>query len=513
MTRQRHETMTETTSRWTRPWARWLLWLALLSAVALTSGCRKGPKRDQLQAEIQGKLDKHFGQGVFQIDEFKRRGSQPFEDESDSRERLLLYFNAEVRFLKDYKLSNWDQLNVGSLVSVLGATPRGVEGVKPEGNRAGDVLSVHGTSAYVRAEKGWEPVVYVAGSEKKRRTRQGAEEPPPHRQRMDEIAKLGRQFQRRNRDRELELLEADLDDVLSAAQRRLARSRGWLTLATGTPAGEYYALGEGLEELLDRRKHRTEAVATSGSAENCRLVNEGEVLFAFAQNDIAHMAHHGTGLFERYVPFANLRALATLYPEAVQIVTLKKSEIHTLDDLRGKRINIGVVGSGMRINAIQVLKAAGVDLTELADVRDTPRAEAVKELKSGAIDAFFVTSAYPAAAVIQLAATDPVRLVPVDQQTIAELRRKYPFLIPIRIPRNTYPDMDQDGLTVGVTAMLIAHQDAPDDRVELLLETLYSELATLSRTVLPAYYISPAKALSGVSIPMHPAAKRYFQNR
>lgn len=492
---------------------RKLFSLLLLLALVGASGCRNGPDRDGLHQEVQGKLNRHFGEGAFEIDELVRRGSQPFQEEGDDRERLLVYFNADVRFAKDYKLSNWDQLNVGSLVSVLGATPRGIDGVKPEGNQAGDVLAVHGTSAYVMGPQGWEPIVYVGDEDKSKKAREGAEDPPAYKLRMEEIAKLGKQFQRRNRDEEIDLLAADLDGVLAASQRRLARSRGWFTIATGTPSGEYYALGEALEELLDKRKHQTEAVASSGSAENCRLVQNGEVLFAFAQNNIAHMAHHGTGLFERNVPLSDLRALGSLYPEAVQIVALQKSSIKTMEDLRGKRINIGVEGSGMRINAIQVLKAADLDLGELAEVRGTPRAAAVAELKAGKIDALFVTSAYPAAAVLKLAVSHPVRLIPLSQPTIGELRKRYPFLIPIRIPRNTYPDMEQDGQTVGVTAMIVARQDAPDKRVEILLDTLFSELGSLSRSVLPAYYIARDKALSGVSIPMHPAASRFFERR
>ena len=101
--------------------------IRLLLAAVLVIGCHKGPKADDLRGEIQSKLDRHFGSGVFEISDFVRRGSQPFREADDTRDRLLVYFNAEIRFVKGYKLSNWDQLNVGSLVSVLGATPRGID--------------------------------------------------------------------------------------------------------------------------------------------------------------------------------------------------------------------------------------------------------------------------------------------------------------------------------------------------------------------------------------------------
>jgi len=424
-------------------------WLLVALALVLGSGCQHGPDRDELQSQVQTKLDGQFGSGVFRIHELVRRGSYPYQEEGDERDRLLVYYNAEIRLLRDYRLSNWDQLNVGSLISVLGANPRGVQGVKPEGNRAGEVLSVHGSSAYVRADDAWQLVAHRPVAVKQAEPRPGAEELPPYRQRIEELAKVAKQLQRRNRKREIQLLEKDLDRVLFAAERRLARSRGWITIATGTAEGEYYALGKGLEQLLSRRKDArgkkivAQAVGTSGSADNCRLVDQHEVDFAFVQNDIAHMAHHGTGLFERHVPLARIRALCSLYPEAVQIVARTQSGIATLDDLRGKRINVGLEGSGMRINAIQVLKAAGIGLGELGEVRGTNRQDAMQELAQGRVDALFVTSAYPAPGLLRLATTQPIRLVPLPPEAAEELHRRYPFFVPVRIPRNTYPDMEK----------------------------------------------------------------------
>ena len=486
----------------------------LLCATIALLGCQAGPGPEPLQAEIQRKLDDQFGEGLFRVEALTRRGSYPYREEGDDRDRVLVYFNVAIRFAKDFKLSNWDQLNVGSLISVLGATPRGVDGVRPEGNTAEDLLDVHGSSAYVRTDEGWQPIVHVTTREPQPEGRQGSEELPHYRKRLKTIAEIGRRFQRKNRQPELRRLEEELDRVLSGAERRLARAQGWITIATGTLAGEYFQLGEGLEAQLKTRRDgrgkriEAQAVSTSGSAENCRLVNAGEAEFALAQNDIVHMAHHGTGLFERDVPLHDIRALCSLFPEAVQIVTLRTSGITTLPELRGKRINIGVEGSGMRINAIQVLKAAKLDLTEFAAVRGTSRYGAVRELKEGKVDAMFVTSAYPAPGVVKLAATHPIRLIPLPTAVADELHDRYPFFIPVRIPRNTYPDMEQDGLTVAVTAMLIAHKDTPDARVELVVETLFSDVETLTKGSLPAYYISPTQAKSGISIPMHPAAER-----
>ena len=50
---------------------------------------------------------------------------------------------------------------------------------------------------------------------------------------------------------------------------------------------------------------------------------------------------------------AGLQGLATLYPETVQIVTLKKSGIKSVADFKGKRIAVGAAGSGTEANARQ----------------------------------------------------------------------------------------------------------------------------------------------------------------
>lgn len=487
-----------------------------LSLVSLLIGCHVGPDGEGLQSDLQSRLDGHFGKGVLKVNDVARRGSYPYAEEGDDRERLLIYYNATLAFQKAHKLSNWDQANVSSLISVLGATPLGVEGVNPSGNASGDELHIHGAAAYAKKGNDWEPAIHVAGAQKQPDQPPASEESPPYRKRMEAIATIGKQLQLRNRQRELRSLEEDLDQVLFAAERRLARSRGWITVATGTSPGEYFTLGRGLEKLLSGKRLgslqvKARSVSTGGSEENCRLVEAREVEFAFSQNDIAHMAHTGTGLFERDVPLKNLRALSSLYPEAVQIVTLKKSGIRALGDLRGKRINIGVKGSGMRINALQVLEAAGLGLAEFAEVRGSGREEAVQQLREGQIDALFLTGAYPANDVLQLASSHSVKLIPLEEEVTDALKQRYPFFIPVHIPRNTYPDMEQEGLTVAVTAMLIAHRDTKNERVEFLLETIFSDVPALSQGSLSAYFISKGKASVGISIPLHPAAKRFLE--
>ena len=164
----------------------------------------------------------------------------------------------------------------------------------------------------------------------------------------------------------------------------------------------------------------------------------------------------GTELFAGQPPLKRIRALCTLYPEAVQLVTLASSAISSIADLKGKRVDIGVAGSGARINARQLIEAAELGLGDFASVQGKVPAEAAADLAAGQIDGYFITSAYPAPAIAKLAAQKPVRLVSLDEAVTQSLAERHSFFIPIRIPASTYPGMDAPCDTVAVTAMLPA---------------------------------------------------------
>lgn len=83
-------------------------------------------------------------------------------------------------------------------------------------------------------------------------------------------------------------------------------------------------LGGALADILNKNIPGTNASAqsTGASVANVNLLSQGKVEIAFIQNDIAYYAANGTEMFKGK-QVAGLQGLATLYPETVQIVTLK----------------------------------------------------------------------------------------------------------------------------------------------------------------------------------------------
>lgn len=290
----------------------------------------------------------------------------------------------------------------------------------------------------------------------------------------------------------------------------LAQWPRFVSIATGGVAGVYYPLGGVLARLINEKMPGVTATAetTGGSVANARLLENGSVEIAFIQNDIAHWAHYGKEMFDKAVP--QILGLASLYPETIQIVTLADSGITSIADLRGKRVAVGAAGSGTEANARQILAAAGITYADIS-VQYLAFAPASAALKDGHVDAAFLTAGIPTAAVIDLATTHRIRIVPIGEDILEKLAPDYPFYVRMVIPQGTYTGLDQDVESVAVMAMLVVRADLSADFVYNLAKLLFENLDEMARTHARGKDIALERALQGMSVPLHPGAERFYR--
>ena len=117
--------------------------LLLLLALALAA-CARGPDATEVRDALQRQLDDALGGRVVAIRSLQRAGGAPGKDGA----ARLVYFNASLELARDYDFTRWDGHTATSLANLLGAGPKGVLGIKPDGNQAGDTLGVYGTAAF-----------------------------------------------------------------------------------------------------------------------------------------------------------------------------------------------------------------------------------------------------------------------------------------------------------------------------------------------------------------------------
>ncbi|GAB6932027.1 TAXI family TRAP transporter solute-binding subunit [Calditerricola satsumensis] len=285
-----------------------------------------------------------------------------------------------------------------------------------------------------------------------------------------------------------------------------------LYIATGGTAGTYYALGGGIAKILEKAGVKATAQTTGASVENLRLLKDGQVDIAFTQADIADYAAKGTEMFQEGGAVQNMKTIAALYPETVQIVVPADSPVKSVADLKGKRVSVGAPGSGTELNAKQILEVYGLTFDDLK-VQRLSFAESSSGLQDGTLDAAFVTAGTPTSAVSELAATKGVRIVSLDDEHIQKLSATYPFYFEQVIPAGTYKGQDQDVKTVAVKSMLVVRAELDDQLVYSITKTLFDNLQELETVHAKAKEIKLEDALKGFTIDVHPGAAKYFEEK
>ncbi|EEB73885.1 TAXI family TRAP transporter solute-binding subunit [Thermococcus sp. AM4] len=284
-----------------------------------------------------------------------------------------------------------------------------------------------------------------------------------------------------------------------------------ITIYTGGTSGVYFPLGSKYAEILNKNGIKAKAVTSGASVTNAKAIGEGKAQAAILQNDVAYYAYHGLYMFKDQ-PVKNIRGVAALYPETVQFVVKADSNIKSLEDLKGKKVAIGAPGSGTQVAAEQILKAAGVwDSIEKVNQKFS---EAAQSLKLGQIDAAVIVSGAPTPAVDQIAQQTPVRVLPIPDDILNKLHQEgYIFYVRQVLPKDTYKGMQEDTPTLAVKAMLAVSADLPEDTVYKMTKILFDNLDELHKVHAKTKYISLDTALDGMSIPLHPGAYKYYQEK
>jgi uncharacterized protein len=288
----------------------------------------------------------------------------------------------------------------------------------------------------------------------------------------------------------------------------------FVQFGTGGETGVYYPVGGAIAALVNETTQDTGLRAahepTKGSVYNINNVLSGGLQFGLAQSDRQYQAVKGEAEWKDK-PQADLRFVCSLHPEVITVVA--EASITSMDELKGRRVNIGDPGSGQRQNAIDLLQSLGIDPDKDIVPEGIKAAEAARVLQDGRIDAFFYTVGHPNGAISEVAAgTRKIRLLPVLGGDA--LLARYPFYARVEIPAGTYPDA-VDGAkavpSIGMLTTLVTSATVAEPTVYAVTRAIFTGLDRL-RAAHPALRGLTAEAmLSGRTAPFHPGAERYLR--
>ena len=313
--------------------------------------------------------------------------------------------------------------------------------------------------------------------------------------------------------------------TLGLSGKSFAQELKFFTIGTGGTAYTYYPVGGMIANAISKPPGSREcgkggscgvpnliasAVSSRGSVDNVNAIISGLRNSGFAQSDVAYWAYTGTGTLEGKEPAKDLRTIAALFQEHIHLVALKKSNINSVKDLKGKRVSLDEPGSGTYVDAKLILESNGLSTSDV-------KAEALKgkaatdALRNGKVDAIFVVAGFPTGAIVELASAVDVKLVPIDGAGAKALTSKYGFFSQSPIPSGTYEGVDEVN-TVAVGAQWFTSAKEDNELIYQITKALWNKE---SRKLMDVGHakgktITPDTALSGVGVPLHPGAEKFY---
>lgn len=292
-----------------------------------------------------------------------------------------------------------------------------------------------------------------------------------------------------------------------AAQAADKLQSKFVTIATGGASGPYNIIATTLSDIYSKQLSTNSKTQTTGaSVENLNLLAQKKVEMAFVMSDALNDALNGTGSFP--AKLENIEQVAALYPNYVQIVTSKRSGIKTITDLKGKRVATGAQNSGVEVNARNLLAGFGITYNDLK-VDYLGYAEAADALKSGNLDAAFLTSGLPNSALMELQQGFDLEIVSIPAEGIQKLAQERAYFTALEIPANTYGNAEPIP-TAAIKNALVVRKDLSENDVYLLTKTFFESLPQLQTAHQAAKDINASDAQQGLVAPLHAGAKKYF---
>jgi TRAP transporter TAXI family solute receptor len=272
-----------------------------------------------------------------------------------------------------------------------------------------------------------------------------------------------------------------------------------LIVAAGARSSEGFQLIEAIATVVNRHhpRIRIDVIETGGSLDNSQLMDAGYA-------DLATFQADGNSS-------KRARLVATLYPDAYQLIARRSEGIENVADLKGKTVALPSKGSAQFTSFWYLANHYG--LTE-ADINWLSMSNRSAEwaLISDAVDAVFRVRAPGDATVKQLVEAADIALIPIEQAPALHLRKS--SIHPGRIPRGSYrghpPLPPRDLETASVDRLLVAATDVDENLIYEITTVLFERRRELSELSSLASLIAAPDMSSGTTLPLHDGAARYY---
>lgn len=301
-----------------------------------------------------------------------------------------------------------------------------------------------------------------------------------------------------------------------ASPAQVTAADKYITIGTGGVTGVYYPAGGAICRLVNRgrKEHgiRCSVESTGGSVYNLNALRAGEIDIAVAQSDWQFHDYNGTGPFKEQGADKNVRAMFSLHSEPFTVIARKDANIKKFDDIKGKRVNIGNPGSGMRATMDVLMQRKGWKPEDFKAIAELKASEQAAALCDNKIDVMIYAAGHPNGAVQEVTTSCDTNMVAVDGPEVDALIKEYPFYAYTVVPGGMYPSNPQDVRTFGVKATFVTSANVDEEVVYNVVKSVFDNFDNF-KTLHPVFSTLEKEKLvkEGNTAPLHPGAERYFK--
>jgi hypothetical protein len=284
-----------------------------------------------------------------------------------------------------------------------------------------------------------------------------------------------------------------------------------VTFMTGPQGGSWIPLGGALKGMWEKEIPGLQIQQTPGAGiANVRGVDEGKAHIGLANSSTTVDGLEGRAPYPKKT--TKVCQLANLYPQYFQIVATAGAKINSLADLKGKALVTQPKGNTAEAVTAMVLQINGMNYRSLSKVNyQAAYTDAVAMMKDGHVQVFTLGTTAPASAVMDLASARDVKLVPVDDKTIAAMRNANPGYTRLVIKAGTYPKQDKDVPVIGYSTHVVVACDLPENTVYRMAKAMAANVDSMAAVVKAIAGLTPKDMALDIGVPFHKGAAKFYK--
>jgi TRAP transporter TAXI family solute receptor len=291
-----------------------------------------------------------------------------------------------------------------------------------------------------------------------------------------------------------------------------AHSSDIITIATGSTSGLYYPSGGAICRIFNLSSNgETKCIveSTPGSEYNLNAVEGGLNNFAFVQADefFSYLQ-----MKQKDGKESGVQIVFPLYTETFVMIASKDSGINTIEDIKGKRINIGVDGSGVRNFTSSIIKHLGTKSTDFKSIFTENQSSIEHFICNNIIDASLVVSGQPNSMIKNLIENCGAKIITFSQDFIKSIMQQNSFYTVSEIPGGMYFGYNQNIQTVGTKALLITSKYTNDEQIYNMVGYIIQNFGSFKQYS-PVTERMTVEALNATlpHFPVHPSVIKAFR--